>query len=327
MVLPDPIQKVIDDEAATIPPSLLKQAAMELSRGYRNSVSPPRRIESLSHRLAYLVSRMPAIFAANLAVAMELKRLRPALEVGSVLDLGCGPATATIAVRQVFEGLQTATLLDRDAEWLNVARRLIDAADPPMAAQSRFAALDLRASAALDEHDLVVISYALGELPPNAAKTLIDQAWARARLAMAIIEPGTPRGFAAVLAARDSLVAAGAGVVAPCTHAGPCPLRSGDWCHFDIRVERTRQHRQAKSATLPYEVEKFSYLVVAKNPSGQTSAARIIRHPLKKGGHVILDLCTSAARAERVIIARRDPERYRRARAARWGDLWGPAED
>jgi ribosomal protein RSM22 (predicted rRNA methylase) len=323
--LPDRVQDAIENLVGSIPARELGKAAAELSRNYREPSPQPPPIASLAQRLAYLAVRMPAIFAVNQAAASELHRLRPDLAMRSVLDLGCGPGTATLAALQTFSELEAATLADRDVEWLKLGNGLIAAADARLADAAHFGVLDLRGMIKVGEHDLVVVSYVLGELPPPLAKTVVQHAWALARRAIIIIEPGTPRGFAAVLAARDALIAAQAAIVAPCTHAGRCPLAAGDWCHFDTRVERTQQHQQAKAATLPYEVEKFSYVIAAKEqPAEESRAARILRHPLKKSGHVILDLCTAGSKAQRVIVSRRDKESYRRARTAKWGDLWDP---
>jgi len=314
----------IEQEARAHPPELLLRAARELGRNYGDPAfgrSP--KIVSAVQRIAYLVTRMPAIFQVNQIVDSELRRLSPGLAIASVLDLGCGPGTATLAAMQTFDELRDVTLADRDTEWFEVGRRLITTADPQPACRSRVAELDLRAPSAPGAHDLVAISYVLGELDTSHVKSLTGWAWAQAHRAMVIIEPGTPRGFAAILAAREVLIAAGASIVAPCTHAGRCPMTADDWCHFDTRVERTRQHQWAKSGTLPYEVEKFSYIVAARQPPpAESPAARIIRRPLKKSGHVILDLCTSESTAERVIVSRRDTEAYRQARAAKWGDRW-----
>jgi ribosomal protein RSM22 (predicted rRNA methylase) len=322
--MPSALLEAIEQEVKAQPRELLLRAAQELGRDYGDpafELSP--KIVSDARRMAYLVTRMPAIFQVNQIVDSELRRLSPGLAVASMLDLGCGPGTATLAAMQTFDELRDVTLADRDMGWLEVSRRLISTADPRPVCRSRFAGLDLHAPSALGAHDLVVISYALGELGASQAPDLTRWAWDQAHLAMVIIEPGTPRGFAGILAAREVLIAAGASIVAPCTHAGRCPMTAGDWCHFDTRVERTRQHQWAKSGTLPYEVEKFSYVIAARQPSpAESPAARIIRHPLKRSGHVILDLCTSESTAQRLIVSRRDREAYRQARAAKWGDRW-----
>ncbi len=325
--LPDAVTQLVEDDAASIAGQELLKAAAELSRNYREADAQPPQITSQAQRLAYLAARMPAIFQVNQLVGLELRRCAPELAVRSVLDLGCGPATATLAAAQVFGGLEAATLVDRDAQWLRLSERILAAADARLAASSRFAALDLRLPIGLGEHDLIVISYALGELATPLTGIVVERAWALARRAIAVIEPGTPRGFSTILAARDALIAADGTIVAPCTHAGRCPLDGRDWCHFDTRVDRTQQHQRVKAGTLPYEIEKYSYVIAAKRvPEENRRAARIIKHPLKRSGHVILDLCTAESAAQRIVISRRDKDLYRQARAAKWSDLWDPPD-
>jgi ribosomal protein RSM22 (predicted rRNA methylase) len=329
MRLPDTVEQAIEEDAAGIPAHALVKAAAELGRDYHHaSAVRTARIDSTAARIAYLVTRMPAIFQVNQLVDEQLADLCPGIDIRSVLDLGCGPGTATLAAQQLFGSLRAGTLVDRDPEWLEVSRRLIAAADEQLATASRFVTSDLHHRDDLDEHDLVIISYMLGEMAPPLAKILVDRAWALTRHALVIVEPGTPRGFAAIIAAREALIATQGSIVAPCTHAGQCPLAAADWCHFDTRVERTRRHQRVKAGALPYEIEKFSYVIAAKEqPTMPVRAARIIRHPLKKSGHVILDLCTSEGAAQRVVISRRNKESYRQARAAKWGDIWTPVQD
>jgi ribosomal protein RSM22 (predicted rRNA methylase) len=325
MRLPDPVEQAIEEDAAAIPAHALIKAAAELGRDYHQAAADRKaRIDSRAARIAYLVTRMPAIFQVNQLLDAQLAELCPGIDIRSVLDLGCGPGTATLAAGQTFAP-QAGTLIDRDPQWLEVGRRLIAASDRHLAAASRFVSSDLSRPDGLDEHDLVIISYTLGEMVPESAKTLVQRAWAMARRALVIVEPGTPRGFAAIIAARELLIAAQANIVAPCTHTARCPLAASDWCHFDTRVERTRRHQRVKAGTLPFEVEKFSYVIAARQrPAVPEQAARIIRHPLKRSGHVILDLCTSEGTAQRVVVSRRDQESYRQARAAKWGAIWAP---
>ncbi len=74
--------------------------------------------------------------------------------------------------------------------------------------------------------DLVVAGYALGEANGAAANgtPLAAAALARAQ-AVVVVEPGTPRGYADVIAVRDRLIEAGFTVAAPCPHAAACPMR------------------------------------------------------------------------------------------------------
>ena len=93
--------------------------------------------------------------------------------------------------------------------------------------------------------DLVVAAYVLGELPPAARARFIERLVTMATVAV-VVEPGTPEGFARVLAAREVALAAGGRTVAPCPHDEACPLARPDWCHFAARVNRTKLHRQIK---------------------------------------------------------------------------------
>ena len=95
----------------------------------------------------------------------------------------------------------------------------------------------------------------------------------------------------------------------------------GEWCHFSARVERSQRHRQAKSADLGYEDEKFSYIVAAKTEVTR-AASRIVRHPLQRKGHIQLELCTPVG-LQKQVVTKSAREDFRRARKARWGDEWG----
>ena len=320
MKLPKAIELAIEAQAARLSAKELAEGVERLSRYYRSrdlEREPSFAIPTI--RVAYAVARMPAIYQVNRLVLAHLETLQ--LDITSSLDLGCGPGTATIAARETFEGLRKATLVDRDDGWFDLGGRMLAAVDSNL--EARFVKSAIERTSGFDPHDLVIASYSLNELSPADARSVAKRAWDAARAAVVIVEPGTPGGFATILAARDELIAAGASIVAPCTHASACPLASGDWCHFDTRVDRTRRHRDAKAGTVPYEVEKFSYLVAARAPRAiSANTSRVIKHPLKRSGHVVLDLCTSRGTAEHIVVSRRDKESYRDARGARWGELW-----
>ena len=109
-------------------------------------------------------------------------------------------------------------------------------------------------------------------------------------------------------------------MIAPCPHASECPIVAPDWCHFAARIERSSLHRRLKDAQLSYEDEKFSYLVVARSAS-DLPAARIIRRPRQQPGLIALDTCTPAG-IQALRVSRKDPERFRAARHAAWGDAF-----
>src|SRR5690349_10640967 len=76
--------------------------------------------------------------------------------------------------------------------------------------------------------DLVIASYLVGELGDPERRDLVDASWARTRNMLVIVEPGTPAGYARIIAARAQLIASGAYVAAPCPHDRTCPLHAPD---------------------------------------------------------------------------------------------------
>jgi ribosomal protein RSM22 (predicted rRNA methylase) len=319
MRLPDYLETAIQEVSAQAHPGKIAAASQQLTEKYKGTPSAAPAIRSSAERIAYLTARLPATFAANVNVFTELRRRAAETDFSSLLDLGAGPGTALFAAAELFPALQHATLMEADAEWLRVGQKL--------SAQSPFVAVrhaewlrrDLREIGELPHHDVVLASYALGELAPSAVENMLRRAWKAARKFLVIIEPGTRRGFAVINTARSSLIAQNAGILAPCPHKSVCPMAAaGDWCHFSQRLERTRKHRRIKGGSLGYEDEKFSYLIAS--PLALTSAsARIVRHPLKHSGHVQLELCTGDGLV-RKTVTRSDKEAYKQARQAEWGD-------
>jgi ribosomal protein RSM22 (predicted rRNA methylase) len=320
--LPEAIERAIDVEAGAVPGKTLARAAESLSARYRERPgAPPPTSTSLTdiERLAYIVVRAPATFAAVSAVLAELRQRAPDLRAASLLDLGAGPGAATWAALAARADLERVTLIERDRGFIDVGRRLLDR--PQL--EWRAADLDTpAASAPWPAHDLVIVSYALGELPDR--RGVLERAWAATRAALIVIEPGTPFHFERVLETRDHLIRAGAFIAAPCPHASACPMAGVDWCHMPARVERTSLHRRLKDAALPYEDEKFSYVIALREPisaSTQRSASRIVHRPDVQKGFIALSLCTPAG-LQRAGVPRARRDDFRRARKAKWGDAW-----
>ncbi|MBI1788064.1 MAG: methyltransferase type 11 [Acidobacteria bacterium] len=230
---------------------------------------------------------MPATYAVLHAVLSELR----GLPIRSLLDLGAGPGTAAWAVSSLFADLERVTLVELDSRFTEIGNRL----HPPGPVDWR--AADLRVTPRLEPHDLVVCSYLLGELEDGVASRLLRAAWESAGEALVAIEPGTPRGFARIRVLRDELIALGAHLAEPCPHAAACPMREPDGCHFAQRLERTSLHRRAKSGTLGYEDESYSYVAVTRRPMDR-ALSRILRHPIQRPGHAVAALHSGGAGKE-----------------------------
>lgn len=299
MQLPREIQRAIEEKAEEIGFAALKRAASALSDAYREGRGAPK-LPDAERVSAYLVTRMPATYAATYSALSEVA----GLTVASVLDVGAGTGAASVAAREFFPSARV-TMVERDRAFAGAAREWLPEADVRIA--------DAR-SAELPRADLVIAAYSAGEFGAAFAKKL----WAAAEVALVVIEPGTPRGFATIRGIRDELIAAGAYVAAPCPMEGACPVVEPDWCHFAARVERSSLHRRVKSGELGHEDEKFSYVALARTEV-ERARARIVRHPRHSPGLIEIQTCTAEGlRTERVG----KKGRYREARRARWGERW-----
>ena len=298
---------MIEERAEAVGFRGVKNAASAMSVAYREARAVP--LPDPARTAAYLVTRMPATFAAAHAVLRELRERLGARSISSVLDIGAGAGGASLAARECFPEARTITLVERHsalaaaaAQWLPEAAIMLE---------------DITRIPAFPPHDLVIAAYSLGEI----AKPLAARLWQAARVALVAIEPGTPRGYALILKLRQALLEAGACMVAPCPAATPCPLAAPDWCHFAARVERSSMHRRIKDAELGYEDEKFSYVALAREPVA-LPASRIIRRPLHRPGLIELETCAPAG-VQSVRAPRSDRETFRAARRATWGAPWG----
>ena len=201
-------------------------------------------------------------------------------------------------------------------------------------------------------------SYALAEIPNDRQISVVTALWAACDGVLVLVEPGTPAGYARILAARAALIAAGPEVVgrllepAPdrdvafagcqawngpantdvrgevddqwglgCPHEAGCPLVGDDWCHFSVRLARSRDHRLAKGAEVPFEDERFAYLVAARpGIAVAPRQPRVLAPPRTGKPGIALKLCGLDGRVENRLVAKRDKPSYAVARRLDWGD-------
>lgn len=290
----------------------LAAAAQKQSAGYRQGATSGA-IATPVDAAAYAVARMPATYAVCAAVFARLAEVVPDFAPSSLLDVGAGTGAASWAAIGQWPGI-SVTMLDHNPALRALARKLAD--DGPLAAAEILSG-DLKIEK--PQADLVVASYVLAELPADKAAAVATDLWRSANTALALIEPGTPDGFARIRAARAALIEAGAHVAAPCTHDNGCPLTGDDWCHFSQRLPRSRDHMLLKEASVPFEDERYAYVVVMREKVA--SGARILAPPLEGKPGLTFKLCDeNGLRAQ--FVAVRDKDEYRRVRKRGWGDLF-----
>ncbi|CAK7335787.1 unnamed protein product [Dovyalis caffra] len=243
--------------------------------------------------IAYVASRMPAVFSACYRVLSEVRRRLPGFSPTKVLDFGAGTGSAFWALREVWpKSLEKVNLVEPSQSMQRAGRSLIqDLKDLPLIhSYDSLQGLTKSIGKSERKHDLVIASYVLGEIPSLKDRiTIVRQLWDLTGDVLVLIEPGTPHGYNIISLMRSHILwmekrkcrkaegkinatckdlvpyKGGAFVVAPCSHDGRCPLeKSGKYCHFAQRLQRTssqRAYKRSKGETLRgFEDEKFSFV-------------------------------------------------------------------
>jgi ribosomal protein RSM22 (predicted rRNA methylase) len=314
--LPVPLRQAISEFCESVPGPEIARRAGRQSEQYR--AGGRSMISDTADVAAYLTTRLPATFAAISAVLARVRERAPTFSPTSLLDFGAGPGTACWAAAETWAGIESIAMRDRSRIFLSAAQQL--------GQQSPHRALlsagigpseSLRNS---DQYDLVIASYVIAEMSGAAAAETVTQLWNHCRGVMVIVEPGTPAGFQRVLRAREALLGRDALIVAPCPGQASCPVAAPDWCHFAVRLPRSRDHMRAKSANVPYEDEKYSYVVAAhREVELQPPSPRIIAPVVSAKAGLRFRLCTGRGISE-VEIPRRDRAAYRAQARKKWGD-------
>jgi ribosomal protein RSM22 (predicted rRNA methylase) len=315
-ILPPELKAALDGKLQGFSRTDAAQRSQKISTTYRAGGGSGT-IKSEADALAYALARMPATYAAVAASLNALTEIVPNFAPETLLDVGAGPGTASWAAAEAFGSLQDFTLLDANATLSRLALDL--ARDSIRLADCRYLPGDASANLAeVSQADLVIASYVIGELGERDQRALTEAMWAKARHALVVIEPGTPAGYARILALRQQLIAAGAFVAAPCPHEKPCPLVAPDWCHFSQRLPRSQAHRQIKGADVPFEDERFIYAALTRTPP-DARASRVLAPPDVGKAEITAKLCTEDGLAI-TKVPRRDKVAYADARRWRWGD-------
>lgn len=314
--LPAALKSALDAKLHGLSRNDAAARSARISRTYRDGGGSGT-ITTEADALAYALARMPATYAAVTACLNALMEARPDFAPQRLLDIGAGPGTASFAAEEAFPSLKSFTLLDRNGALRGLAGEL--ARDNARLSHMTYAAGEARAMIAqADAADLVVASYVIGELAEGPRDELVALAWSKTSDILVLVEPGTPAGYARIVAARAQLIARGAHVAAPCPHESACPLTPPDWCHFAQRLARSRAHKAVKGAELPFEDEKFSYVVMTR-AAVTDRHARVLAPPSVGKVEVAAKLCTADGVAT-ARVPRRDKAAYAAARRWRWGD-------
>jgi ribosomal protein RSM22 (predicted rRNA methylase) len=285
-------------------------------------------------RTAYLTYFLPPNLD-KISVPLHELSLHPSKllerEQLQVLDLGSGPGTAILGIRQFLarNGNRMrleCTAVDQVGENLKDAEVLFreqgGVAGVPATLTTVKSDIEAIAEHSGGPFDIIVLSNVLNEL------YLREEDGVRKRTALAgrilehllapdgsciIIEPALRETSRDLLMVRDGIVDAGFHVYSPCLVQGHCPalVNPKDWCHEDRPWDPPDVIKEIDSRIgLRKDSLKFSYVVLRKD--GRTladvcgpNAHRVVSEPIVSKGKRELYLC---GREGRHIAARQDKD-------------------
>jgi SAM-dependent methyltransferase len=322
--LPAPIVSALARETGlaydSLPAPDLIARLRALHRGYR---SPGVRRDAADP--AYLWYFLPRAAAR---ISHLWQNILPDSRPRSLLDLGCGPGSAALAVlaSPAGEALEKIALVDADRSVLSLASRLCRSVGglnhPNLRIVTR--AIDLSRPYDLprqETYDLIVASSLMAEMidprKPTERGDAVLALWRRLGGmigpggALILSEPATREISRAFLSRRDLLLSKGfpLPLLAPCPRPGPCPAlpNEQDWCHDTVRATMPPLTEQlGREAGLDPTRTDFSYLVFGKGALPPEGSWRVVSSPIKTRGRLDLWVCNGH---ERVKIHRLDRDR------------------
>jgi SAM-dependent methyltransferase len=209
-----------------------------LDQGYLNK--PPL-------RAGYLLYFLPINFAKACYVLNELPSEFWSQKKYRVLDLGCGPASASLAFLTQLQKSQPKAeveliLCDQNKNILRDAQALIHSCEGISKIKIQLVEREARRFQFTGEYDLILMSHVLNEWVKSSASERAE--WLLPKLhqhltsqgVIAILEPALKRPTRELMGLRDHLVESKElCVLAPCLHEEICPMLAAthnDWCHF-----------------------------------------------------------------------------------------------
>lgn len=315
MRIPQELEQAIENQIKDIKISELKNEAEKLSNRYLNEERTGKSLLSKEiEAVAYSIMRMPATFGAITTVLKNTLNIVKNNEFKTVLDIGSGTGASVWVVSDLLE-VEKITCLEREEAMRKIGQTLLKNNDEIK--NIEWINKDITKEE-LPAAEIIIMSYVMNELAEENRKNLIEKLLKLNAKLILIIEPGTPEGFKNIKQIQEVALNKGAFIIAPCTSQEKCKLPEDDWCHSTVRVERTKIHKLLKNAELPYEDEKFSYIVIS-NEKYNLPDSRILRHPIIEKGKIILKLCEKGNIGEKIIV-KKDKDKFKIAKKKNCGD-------
>jgi SAM-dependent methyltransferase len=228
------------------------EGVRELSAMF-NGITPRRPGYLAADRLrrAYVHYYLPVNAEKVARVLRELDRYAPSPRPPKVLDFGCGPGTASIAML-LHRPVADLCLVDVVDEALDDAKFFCRA----LGTQPR-TMHDLPD----EKFDLILAANVFSETMAPLEERLTDTGH------LVVIEPALKESTRKLMKWRDDMVARGFRIAAPCVGTPVCPMLERDdlWCHQDVAWPRPASVAEVdRRVGLTKESLKYSYAVITR---------------------------------------------------------------
>jgi SAM-dependent methyltransferase len=167
-----------------------------------------------------------------------------------VLDLGCGPGTAGLALRAATSGDISLTCVEHSSSMRALATQLLSSCPTltPLRALTMCASVR---ELSREPFDLVIAANVFAELDHDDADATLDTLaqLVAAHGSLVLLEPGQLQHTRRLMALRDRVTSMHQKLtpVFPCLRADPCPMLAQsqtDWCHGALEWKQPPLHRQ-----------------------------------------------------------------------------------
>lgn len=267
----------------------LSEAISLLSENYiQESGLPRKRIDQKIESIAYALYFGQFTAAKLLAV---LPHLSSHFEAESILDIGCGPGTSLLALKDSFS-IHSYTGVDSSDEMLKTAKVMF----PQHTFQRKIPK---------ERHSLIILSNVLAEISEQEKfiEEIFDRLLPNGRIV--IIEPGTKDFTQKLMKLRDVLIQKELLFpIFPCTHSQMCPMRSNehDWCHTELNWQRPSLVEEL-DGILGFNKHKlkFSCLILTSKKQKETQISRIVSPLSKSKKGVSTIICSKEYYGEKLL--------------------------
>lgn len=215
----------------------------------------------------------------------------------SILDLGCGPGTASLALLSVLPNALRVTGVESSPGMRMVAQRLLSSWRGLGTARGVDLAPSLE-QVASRSFDIIIAANVFAEMSDSRAHESMRQLVSALRPNgyLLLLEPGQQAHTRRLMALRDYVVRNHSNLVVqyPCLRGDPCPMltaSSTDWCHGTLEWSQPRLNAQLDEL-LGFNKHRIKYSAFLFQLGGSTrSGARVITPPVKSRIGTELTVC------------------------------------